>query len=122
MSFLKDTILNHPSTSLKEEGELEDPLCIFLNDSQSTQSSCSSDEVRFKTKNNIKEVVIDNVADRGHKQDENVDDDKLFLLSLVPLLKQVPLRNKLNVRMDIMQCISDYTGDGIRNTQKQKKP
>lgn len=53
--------------------------------------------------------ALDRKAEEKKKETINEDDDRLFLLSLLPSsLKSIPQHLKLNATMDIMQSVNKY--------------
>lgn len=66
--------------------------------------------MRLETENSNDEssarvTVLDESIDEKIYSGTEADDDKLFLLSLVNALKQVPEDRKLDVKLEIMQSI-----------------
>uniref|UniRef100_A0A6P7EYI0 Uncharacterized protein LOC114324624 n=1 Tax=Diabrotica virgifera virgifera TaxID=50390 RepID=A0A6P7EYI0_DIAVI len=67
-----------------------------------------------KKRNSLEKALLGAIGKHNVRQNQNTqkdcyaDDDKFFLLSLLPFLKSIPPHFKFAVRMDIMQSINKF--------------
>ncbi|KAF5299132.1 hypothetical protein FQR65_LT09491 [Abscondita terminalis] len=119
LSFLEDTIKNRTTSNSMDNNEQESQETENPEDSStslSLRSELSTETTNIGKKRRLNPVetklieALDRKAEERKKKEKinEEDDDKLFLLSLLPSLKSIPLHFKLNARMDIMQSINKY--------------
>lgn len=120
LSFLEDTLKNRLTTNSianeEESLEAENPEDFSTPSSSrrnlSTETSITTNIGKKRRLNPVETKLIEALDKKAeeHKKKEkiNEDDDRLFLLSLLPSLKSIPPHFKLSARMDIMQSINKY--------------
>ncbi|CAG9771468.1 unnamed protein product [Ceutorhynchus assimilis] len=113
--FLNDVIQRLPADASMDDIKLETGLAAETSTS-TVYDEPSAEHVTKKRKGNIVErkrveaLASPNINQEGQIQtiNSNEEDDRLFLLSLVPFLKSIPPHSKLAARMDIMQSINKF--------------
>lgn len=89
-------------------------------DSDTTGTPVSSVKKR-KTKNTVQEKLLDILSKRENvemKADE--DDDRMFLLSLLPTLKRIPSDKRMRARIELMQVLDRYNSNSELQTTFQQ--
>lgn len=89
-------------------------------DSDTTGTPVSSVKKR-KTKNTVQEKLLQILSKRENvemKADE--DDDRMFLLSLLPTLKRIPSDKRMRARIELMQVLDRYNSNSELQTTFQQ--
>lgn len=119
LGFLSDVIQRRPTDTSMDDGA---PLSPNSQSESASESPATIHDdsptvhVAKKRKGNTLEQklveALDNHSIRQKQKAQTVnseeDDDRLFLLSLVPFMKSIPPHFKFAARMDIMQSINKY--------------
>lgn len=130
MMFLKDIIKHHKTKSSMDDSQSGAQSADgeevsysneskFIGEKKRTEdyqvgSSHQSQLMRKKRKLNLVEMKLlkaldDTISRREMRAKLEEDDDRHFLLSLLPAMKFIPTHLKLTARMDLMQCINKYS-------------
>lgn len=111
LTFLDNTIMAKKTVSSLED-DAEEAAAAVSNVSASTSKETEVNVGKKRKIDPVEEQILEalrtNKTRREQQEKMEDNEDRHFLLSLLPSLMQIPPNLKLNARMDIMQCIKNY--------------
>ena len=119
MSFLEDTVLPRKTSSslvAPEDNQTDYTDILCTPPKNLTLSECGKKRKLTFVETKLIDALESNASRRAEKE-QRVDDDRFFLLSLLPQLKLIPNNQKLSARMEIMGVINKYIQTEATYTQ-----